>query len=126
VRWLEWEEDFGLARAIWPDESPLSHETWLEAREMGYRYCGVVKQRPNGKARLLSIAAVWRYSETAWEAAAVRTRPGARRRGYAQCVVSFATAYILDCGRRATCTTSLDNLAMQKTAESVGYARIDS
>ena len=126
VRWLDWERDYDLARTIWPDESPLSRETWLEARELGYRYCGVVVQHPAGEPRLLAIAAVWRYSGTAWEAAAVRTQPDARRQGYAQAVVSFDTAYILTCGQRATCTTGANNLAMQKTAESVGFVQIAS
>ena len=120
VRWLDWERDYDLVRTIWPDEVSLSRETWLEARELGYRYCAVVEG-----TRLLAIAAVWCYSGTAWEVAAVRTRPDARRRGYAHAVVSFVTAYILDSGRRATCTTGLDNAAMQRTAESVGFARIE-
>ena len=68
---------------------------------------------------------VWRYSETAWEAAAVRTQPDVCRRGYAKAAVSFVTAYILDSGRRATCTTGSDNLAMQRTARSVGFVPID-
>jgi RimJ/RimL family protein N-acetyltransferase len=134
VRWLDWERDYELASTIWPKEHPLSRETWLEARELGYRYCAVVERRrverrrvdrrPVGRPRLLAIAAVWRYSETAWEAAAVRTRPDARRRGYAKAAVSFVTAHILDSGRRATCTTGQDNLAMQRTAEAVGFVRI--
>jgi predicted GNAT family acetyltransferase len=118
---LDWEQDYGLASTIWPDEHPLSRETWMEACELGYRYCGVVQQ-----GRLFAIAAVWRYSETAWEAAAVRTRVDARRHGYAQAVVSFVTAYILDCGRRATCTTAQENVAMQRTAESIGFVRIET
>jgi RimJ/RimL family protein N-acetyltransferase len=125
VRWLDWERDYDLASSIWPDECPLARETWLEARELGYRYCGVVVRRRVGGDRLLAIAAVWRYSETAWEAAAVRTQPDARRRGYAKAAVSFVTAHILDSGRRATCTTGADNVAMQRTAESVGFIRID-
>jgi RimJ/RimL family protein N-acetyltransferase len=117
VRWLDWERDYDLASTIWPDEHPLDRETWLEARELGYRYCGVVVEG----TRLLAIAAVWRYSETTWEVAAVRTQPDARRRGYSKAAVSFVTAFILDSGRRATCTTGADNLAMQRTAESVGF-----
>ena len=121
VRWLDWEQDDTLARTIWPGEHPLSRETWLEARELGYQYCGVIEG-----GRLLAIAAVWRYSATAWEVAAVRTQPDARRRGCAQAVVSFVTAHILDRGRRATCTTGVDNAAMQRTAESVGFTRVNT
>jgi RimJ/RimL family protein N-acetyltransferase len=119
VRWLDWEADFGLAQAMWPEAYPLTPEIWQEAREAGYRYCAVIED-----GRILSIAAVWRYSDEAWEAAAVSTRPDARRRGCAASVVSFATAHILDSGRRATCTTAADNLAMQRTAEAVGFRRI--
>jgi GNAT superfamily N-acetyltransferase len=125
VRWLDWEQDYELASTIWPQEFPLSRETWLEARELGYRYCGVVDRRLDGGTRLLAIAAVWRYSETAWEAAAVRTQPDARRRGCAKAVVSFVTAHILDSGRRATCTTGQGNVAMQRTAESAGYRLVE-
>jgi len=123
VRWLDWERDYALASTTWPDEHPLDRETWQEARQLGYRYCGVVARRPAGGVRLLSIAAVWRYSESAWEVAAVRTQPDARHCGYARAVVSFITAHILDSGRRATCTTGADNVAMQRTAESVGFFR---
>jgi GNAT superfamily N-acetyltransferase len=126
VRWLDWERDYALARTIWPAECPLSQATWQEARELGYRYCGVVDRGAVGRPRLLAIAAVWRYAEQAWEAAAVRTQPGVRGRGLGKAVVSFATAHILESGRRATCTTCSDNLAMQRTAESVGYFRSDS
>ena len=120
VRWLDWDRDLSLAQALWPATCPLTPATWREARELGYRYCGAIEH-----GRIQSIAAVWRYSETAWEVAAVRTLPEARRQGYAQAVVSFVTAHILDAGRRATCTTSWDNVAMQRTAESVGFYRID-
>jgi RimJ/RimL family protein N-acetyltransferase len=123
VRWLDWECDYDLASTIWPEESPLARETWQEAREMGYRYCGIAARCPAGGERLLAIAAVWRYSEMAWEVAAVRTQPDARRRGYSKAVVSFVTAHILDKDRRATCTTGADNTAMQRTAESVGFCR---
>ena len=119
VRWLEWEPDFTLAQAYWDSrQSPLSHETWLEARDLGYRYAAVVE---GGMIR--SIAACWRCSDPAWELAAVGTREEFQRRGYAKAVCSFVTAIILEAGRTATCTTDDDNLAMQKTAESLGYQR---
>ena len=119
VRWLDWDQDYALARTMWPDTCPLTPAVWREARESGYRYCGAIEQQ-----RIVSIAAVWRYSETAWEVAAVRTRPEACMRGYTQAVVSLVTARILDAGKQATCTTARDNVAMQRTAESVGFNRI--
>jgi RimJ/RimL family protein N-acetyltransferase len=120
VRWLEWEADYPLARTMWPETLPLTQAVWLEARDAGYRYCAVIEH-----AQIQAIAAVWRYSETAWEVAAVRTRPEARRQGYARTVVSFVTSHILDAGKRATCTTAWDNEAMQRTAESAGFLRIE-
>ena len=119
ARWLDWEDDFALAQVMWPETLPLTWEIWQEAREAGYRYCAAVED-----GQVQAIAAVWRYSETAWEVAAVSTLPSARGRGYAAAVVSFATASILDAGRRATCTTAADNRAMQRTAERIGFQRI--
>ncbi len=67
------------------------------------------------------MAAIWRYSNEAWELAAVSTRPEFRQRGYGQSVASFVTAAILGQGRLATCLTAGDNTAMRRTAESIGF-----
>src|SRR5689334_11894110 len=114
VRWLDVEADYPLARAIWFE--PLSLEGWRQFREDGYRYCAVVEE-----GRIVSMAAAWSYSDTAWEVAAVHTVPEARRRGYGKSVVSFVTAHILELGRLATCLTVSTNLPMQDTAKSVGF-----
>ena len=116
VRWLDRDADFELARALWPAEQPLSRHDWEEAHDAGYRYCGVIEG-----GRLVAMAAEWRYSEEAWEAAAVRTLDDYRRRGHGKRVVAFVTAHILTSGRVATCHTASDNLAMIRTALSVGY-----
>ena len=116
VRWLDWDRDYPLARAFWPPDMPLAREVWDEARALGYHYCAIVEED-----EIASIAAEWRYSDGAWEVAAVRTAPAYRRRGYARSVVSFVTAQILDAGRVATCTTGHENIAMIRTAESVGF-----
>jgi RimJ/RimL family protein N-acetyltransferase len=118
VRWLDWEAGFERAQGLWPTDFPLTHEIWEEAREAGYRYCGVVEGDT-----LVACAAVWRYSDAAWEVAAVRTREAYRRRGYGQAVVSFATADILAQARVATCHTAVTNLAMQRLAARVGFVR---
>jgi GNAT superfamily N-acetyltransferase len=118
VRWLDWEADFALAQSMWPPESPLTLAVWNEARTLGYRYCALIEAQ-----QAVALAAVWRYSDDAWEAAAVRTRPEFRRRGYGRAVVSFVTAHILAAGRVATCHTGADNAAMIGTAERVGFAR---
>jgi predicted GNAT family acetyltransferase len=70
------------------------------------------------------MAAVWRYSEVAWEVASVYTRPEVRGRGYAKAVVAFVTTAILGAGKRATCSTASDNRAMQRVAERVGFQRV--
>ncbi len=114
VRWLDWAEDYGLARDFW--FIPISREDWLGFRDEGYEYAAALDG-----GGIVSLAAVWRYSEPAWEAAGVATRPDARQRGHGRAVVSFVTAAILAAGRRATCLTAADNLAMQRTAQSVGY-----
>ena len=116
VRWLDWDHDYGLAKAMWPELVPLTREDWLENRRQGFTYCAVVEGQ-----QIHSMAAVWKYCETAWEVAAVGTRPAVRRRGYGKAVVSFVTAYILAAGRLATCSTADNNAAMQRTAESVGF-----
>jgi GNAT superfamily N-acetyltransferase len=114
VRWLDAEADYPLARDFW--FIPISREDWLGFRAEGYGYAAAVEG-----GRIVSLAAVWRYSDAAWEAAGVATRPDARRRGYGRAAVSFVTAAILGAGRRATCLTAADNVAMQRTAQSVGY-----
>jgi RimJ/RimL family protein N-acetyltransferase len=116
VRWLDWDADFERAQGLWPMDFPLTHEVWEEAREAGYRYCGVVEGET-----LVACAAVWRYSDAAWEVAAVCTREAYRRQGYGRAVVSFATAHILAQGRVATCHTAVTNLAMRRVAARVGF-----
>jgi hypothetical protein len=116
VRWLDWDQDYALAQAMWPASSPLTQEIWREARRQKYTYCALIEGQ-----QIQAMAAVWKYSDTAWEVAAVRTRRGIRSRGCAKAVVSFVTAYILEAGRIATCSTASDNVAMQRTAESVGF-----
>ena len=117
VRWLDRDADFELAREFWLAlQQELTYPEWVEAHVLGYTYAAIVEE-----GKVISCAAVWRYSEQAWEVAAVVTRDGYRRRGYAKQVVAFVTAYILRNGRLATCTTHDDNTAMIATAKSVGF-----
>ncbi len=116
ARWLDVEQDFELVRDYW--NGPLTNEEWVQFRSDGYFYCAAIFE-----GQVISLAAEWRYSQTAWEVAGVRTIPEARRNGYGKSVVSFVTAHILASGRKATCLTMADNLAMQRTAESVGFYR---
>ena len=120
VRWLDWENDYPLARAYWPQDPPLSREDWEQNRTEGFRYCAIVEQEA-----IAALAAVWTYSETHWEVAAVSTAPAARLRGYGKAVVCFVAAYILEHGHKATLLTVKTNVAMLKTAESVGFYHSD-
>lgn len=116
VRWLEWEQDYPLVQVFWTEQTPVG---WQQAREEGFQYCAVIEY-----GQIQAMAAIWRYSEAAWEVASVYTQPEARRRGYAQAVVAFVTIAILRAGKRATCSTAYDNRAMQRVAESVGFQRV--
>ena len=120
VRWLDPDADYGLAKTYWGElGQDLRQSTWRQAHEHGYRYAAIVQCE-----RIISLAAVWRFSENAWDAAAVSTLEGYRRRGHAKRVVGFVAAHILDSGMAATCCTRDSNAAMIATAESVGYRRV--
>jgi predicted GNAT family acetyltransferase len=121
VRWLDQDGDLALYQdAVYRKigaEVP-SEEDWEEWHRQGYRYCGLVRG-----STIVALAAVWAYSDAAWELAAVRTQPDYRGRGHAKSVCSFATAHILAAGRTATCHTALTNTAMLQVAERLGYHR---
>jgi acetyl esterase/lipase len=119
VRWLNPHSDYILARDYWGllPGNDLSHSTWMEAHDLGYSYAGVLHEE-----RLVSVAAVWRYSAVAWELAAVSTvDPAHRQHGNARSTCSFITNYILGTGRVATVQTHADNHPMRRTAESIGF-----
>jgi predicted GNAT family acetyltransferase len=117
VRWLDQDADFALARAYWLElGQTLTRKTWDMAHQFGYTYAGLLAVN-----RMISCAAVWRYSPQCWEVAAVSTLPDFHRQGYSKRVVSFVTEYILNSGKVATCSTDDDNLAMIATARSVGF-----
>ena len=114
VRWLDVEDDYDLVRAFWKVDLP--QDEWRSFKDMGYTYAAVVED-----GAIVSMAAVWTYSDEAWEVAAVSTRPDAQGKGYAKSFVSFITQHILAQGRRATCSTHVTNIAMQRTAARVGF-----
>ena len=101
---------------MWPHSSPLTQEAWHEARQENFTYRAVVAGQ-----EIFSMAAVWKYCDTAWEVAAVGTQPAHRQHGYGKAAVSFVTAHILAAGRLATCSTAGDNIATRRTAESAGF-----
>jgi hypothetical protein len=60
----------------------LSQEDWEQNRAEGFRYCAIVEQEA-----IAALAAVWTYSPTHWEVAAVSTAPAFRKMGYGKTVV---------------------------------------
>ena len=76
----------------------------------------------NGK--IVSRAAIWKYSPTAWEVAAVSTSPEHRGKGYGEMLVSHCTAIILRNGKIATFTTNDQNITMRKLIEKAGFTKI--
>ena len=120
VRWLEREADYALARRYWLDVGQsLKRSTWDAAHEYGYQYAAILEG-----GQIVALAGAWRFAEECWEVAAVSTLPAFRRRGYARRLVTFVTAFILQSGRSATCSTDDDNRAMAATAESVGFRQV--
>ena len=117
ARWLDPYRDYEFARAMWASFMELSREEWLGFWEQGYDYCGIVD-----KGLLVARAAIWRYSDGAWELASVGTMPEYRRRGLATEVCSLATSRIVTADRLATCNTRMDNIPMQRTAAAIGFA----
>jgi GNAT superfamily N-acetyltransferase len=95
---------------------------WKDAENFGYRFGAYIK---DGRIESLAGAIRWSENSAAWEVGAVQTREDAQRKGYGKQIVSFITKYILDSGKYATCNTQENNLAMQKTAVSVGFFRKD-
>jgi ribosomal protein S18 acetylase RimI-like enzyme len=98
---------------------PPSPAEWEEWRQQGYRYCALMLG-----GEIVAKAAIWTYSDAAWELAAVATLPGHRRQGYGKKICSFATAAILAAGRDATCHVMSGNEPMLRLAERIGYRRV--
>jgi len=92
-------------------------EEWLELKQQGYSYCGCFQ----GK-RLCSVAGVWRRAPDVWEVIAAGTKDEYRRRGMAKAVVYFAADRVLNHVKAASYTTSPDNIASTRTAQSVGFS----
>lgn len=119
VRWLDWSKDACLALNFWALDPGIFRLVWKGAREGGLRYCAVVKE-----GQVIAQAAVRCCSNDTWELAEVLTAHEHYREGYALATCSFITTRILRAGRTAICVTTADNIAMQRTAERIGYQRV--
>jgi RimJ/RimL family protein N-acetyltransferase len=111
VRWLN-EDDFHYMNEF----CNMDIETWSGGKKEGFTYCAVIEDD-----KIVSLAAVWKYSQDKWETAAANTRKNYENRGLAKRVVSFSTDYIFKQNKIPTLTTGEDNIPMRKVAESIGF-----
>ncbi len=124
VRWLDSVNDFELGRQLFEiaeqDSEPLQR-IWSDVEKWGYQFCAVVEHDI-----IIAKAAIWRYSEPAWDLASVGVmNENNMLRSFGKSVCSFVTSAILDADQIATCSTGSYNTAMQRTAESIGYQYIE-
>lgn len=119
VRWLDIEDDFAVLQHFHEARHPFSWADAVTWKESGFTDAGIIE-----RGVLVSRAALWTYSEDAWELAGVFTVPSARGAGLSRSVCTFVTSAILEAGRLATCHTGPRNVAMRRLAESLGYKLI--
>ncbi len=123
VRWLDIEDDFAVLQHFHETRDPYREPfIWADAvkwKESGFTDAGIIEG-----GVLVSRAALWTYSDDAWELAGVFTVPTARGAGLARSVCTFVTSAILEAGRLATCHAGPGNVAMRRLAESLGYRLI--
>ncbi len=123
ARWLDTEDDFAVLQHFHETRDPSGQPfSWADAvkwKESGFTDAGIIEG-----GVLVSRAALWIYSEDAWELAGVFTVPTARGAGLSRSVSTFVTSAILEAGRLATCHTAPGNVAMRRLAESLGYKLI--
>lgn len=102
-------------RLFFKGASKKDWESWLN--EGTEYYLLFIADKP------VARCAIERYSNTAWEAADVKTALNYRNKGLSKEVVSFVTRKILEQGKAATCSTMPDNYPMLKVIASLGYKR---
>jgi GNAT superfamily N-acetyltransferase len=121
VRWLDQDHDYELARNYWAAfNQNLRMSTWHKAHEYCYEYAANLENN-----WITATAAVWRFSETTWDVAAVSTLPDYRRQGRSRATIAFVTAHILEAGRVASCCTNANNQAAVAAILSVGFHPIE-
>ena len=123
VLWLHIEEHFAVLQHFHETRDPSREPfTWADAvkwKDSGFTDAGIIEG-----GVLVSRAALWTYSEDAWELAGVFTIPTARGAGRARSACTFVTSAILQAGKLAACHTDPSNVAMRRVAESLGYRLI--
>lgn len=120
VLWLEPGRSYPLAQSYWSAfGQDLAESTWRQAHDYGYQYAAVLQHE-----KIIAMAGVWRFSDAAWDVAAVSTLESERRKGYGRRLVGFVSAYILQNGRLATCSANDDNAPMLAVARKVGFYEV--
>ncbi len=123
VRWLDIEDDFGVLQhfheARNPSGEPFTRADAVKWKDSGFVDAGIIEG-----GQLVSRAALWTYSDDAWELAGVFTAPPARGAGLSRSACTFVTNAILQAGKLATCHIGRRNVAMRRVAESLGYRLI--
>ena len=125
VRWLSLPEDFPMLRAYYLLRSnEAGHANAIafaenmspaDFPEDQWKLCAWVEED-----EIRSMAGVIFMTKRNWEIGAVHTHPQYRGKGCAKAVCAFAAEYILRHGKRATCSTALDNVAMRRVMQNIG------
>ena len=72
-------------------------------------------------SEIAARAGIWKINDNPYEIVAVSTDPKYQRKGYAASLVSFCTQKILNECKDASCITGVNNIAMRKTLEKLGF-----
>ena len=104
-------------RLFFKGVTPSDWNTW--AAEGTEYYLLYADEKP------VARCAIEKYSDTAWEAADVKTVPAYRNQGLSKELVCFVTRKILEQNRTATCSTLPTNHAMLHVIRTLGYRKAD-
>lgn len=98
----------------------MSETDWENLSEEGIEYYLLfTDDKP------VARCAIEKYSDTAWEAADVKTVTKYRNRGLSKELVSFVTRKILEENKVATCSTMPNNSPMLNVIRSLGFQKAD-
>ena len=121
IKWLELQDYRVFCRHLkLCGQKPMLKRNWKKIIKNGTMYCGVFIEN-----KMVSRAAVEKYSPQAWEVADVRTANEYRNNGYAQKVCLFVLKYILENNKNATIRTEDDNYKMKQIIDKLGFVPID-
>ncbi len=117
IKWLRVEDHTAFCEHLkLCNQRPISNEDWLDVFESGTIYCGVFTD-----GKMVSRAAVEKYSADKWEVADVRTANEYRNLGYARQACLFVMKHIFKNRKNATIRTEEDNYKMQRVIKKLGF-----